>query len=222
VDREHFFEDYAALEHPAAVASRFSDALKKMALSETALQEVLGQETMVVLWESPFLPKLEQAARTHGESLRRSRLMAESAERDLLAALDAGAAESDIGPYLVECRLLDYAGMKFQYAVEIHSAWDALGAKPTPDKLGNDFDNLIVSQLHGKIPDLMEGITELKPQYQKAWLDEFTSYRMAAQLGRWDAEYEYWRKMQANLLRLLEDYDQSRGLPSFSSILPSN
>jgi hypothetical protein len=112
--------------------------------------------------------------------------------------------------------------MKFQYAVEIRAAWDALGPKPDPDKLENDFDNLVVSQLHGKIPDLMEAITELKPQYQKAWLDEFTSYRMAAQLGRWDAEYEYWRKMQANLLRMLDDYDQSRGLPPFSSILPSN
>lgn len=222
VDREHFFEDFASLEHTATVAVKLSDALKKMALSESALQEVLGQETMDVLWKSPFLPKLEQAARTHAESLRRSRLQAESAERDFLAAMEAGAAESDIEAYLVECRLLDYAGMKFQYAIEIRAAWDALGTKPDQDKLGNDFDNLVLSQLHGKIPDLMEAVTELKPQYKKAWLAEFTSYRMAAELGRWDAEYEYWRKMQANFFRALEDYDPTRGLPAFSSVLPSN
>ena len=222
VDREHFFEDYASLEHSPVVAAELSDALKKMAESETALQEVLGQETMVALWQSPFLPKLEQAARNHPQNLRQSRLQAESAERDLLAALDAGASESDIEPYLVECRLLDYAGMKFQYAVEISNEWDALGPKPAADKLGNDFDNLAVSQLHGKIPDLMEAITELKPQYEKAWLGEFTSYRMAAELGRWDAEYEYWRKLQANLFRVLEDYDPTRGLPAFPSVLPSN
>jgi hexosaminidase len=222
VDREHFFEDYASLEHTPVVAAKLSDALKKLAASETALQEVLGQETMVALWQSPFLPRLEQAARTHAESLRRSRLQAESAERDLLAAMDAGASESDIEAYLVECRLLDYAGMKVQYTGEIRDAWDALGPKPDKDKLGNDFDNLVVSQLHGKIPDLMEAITELKPQYEKAWLTEFTSYRMAAQLGRWDAEYEYWRRLQANLFRVLEDYDPTRGLPPFSSVLPSN
>ena len=222
VDREHFFADYASLRYTATVATKIGDALKKMALSEGALQEVLGQETMDALWESPFLPRLEQAARTHGESLRRSRLRAEAAERDLLAAMEAGAVESEIESYLVECRLLDYAGMKFQYAVEIHAAWDALGPKPEKEKLGNDFDNLVVSQLHGKIPDLMEAITELKPQYEKAWLAEFTSYRMAAELGRWDAEYEYWRRMQANLFRLLEDYDPIRGLPTFSCVLPSN
>jgi hypothetical protein len=84
----------------------------------------------------------------------------------------------------------------------------------------NDFDNIVVSQQHGKLPDLMETITELKPQYEQAWLQEYTSYRLAAALGRWEAEYEYWRRLQANLLQVLSDYNPATGLPSFDSLLP--
>jgi hypothetical protein len=222
VDRTPFLGAYAALEYPAAAAGKIATALEKMAGSETALQRVLGQNTMSVLWQSPFGKKLLVAAADHKADLRSSRLLAEAAEEDLLGAIEAGVNASDLNAYLVECRLLDYAGLKFQYAVEITEAWQALGTHPKLDRLGNDFDNIVVSQQHGKLPDLMETITELKPQYNEAWLDEYTSYRLAAALGRWDAEYEYWRKLQSNLFNLLEDYDPERGLPSFQSLLPVN
>jgi hypothetical protein len=78
----------------------------------------------------------------------------------------------------------------------------------------------VVSQQHGKLPDLMEAITTLKPQYEEAWLAEYTPYRLAAALGRWDAEYEYWRRLQENFYLALEDYRPEQGLPSFESLLP--
>ena len=82
-------------------------------------------------------------------------------------------------------------------------------------RLGNDFENIVISQQHGKLPDLMETITELKPQYSQAWLEEYTPYRLAAALGRWDAEYEYWRRLQANFFQMIEDYNPEKGLPPF-------
>ena len=222
VDRSRFFGDYAALVYPTVAAAKIAMALRDIADSETALQQVLGQDTMRVLWESPFTPKLLAKASAHGDSLRRSRLLAESAEEDLLSAIEAGVPPSDLDAYLVECRLLDYAGLKFQYGVEITAAWRALGSHPDVSHLGNDFDNIVVSQQHGKLPDLMETITELKPQYRDAWLEEYTSYRLGAALGRWDAEYEYWRRLQSNLFRILEEYDPAHGLPPFESLLRSN
>ena len=37
---------------------------------------------------------------------------------------------------------------------------------------------------------LMDRITELRPDYTVAeWLEEYTPYRLASALGRWDAEY---------------------------------
>jgi len=222
VNRGRFYEDYAALNYPAAAAEKIAAALKEMADSETALQQVLGQETMLALWKSPFAPKLLAAATAHGADLRQSRLLAEAAEENLIGAIDAGAHKTDLDAYLVESRLLDYAGLKFQYGVEITATWKALGPHPDGDQLGNNLDNIVVSQQHGKLPDLMEAITELKPQYRDAWMEEYTSYRLNAALGRWDAEYEYWRKLQANLSGLIEDYDPVHGLPPFASLLPGN
>ncbi len=154
------------------------------------------------------------------DDLRRSRLLAEGAEEDWLRAVELGADAASARSYIVECRLLDYAGLKFQYGVEITQQWKLLGSHPDLHRLGNDFDNIVVSQQHGKLPDLMETITELKPQYEQAWLDEYTPYRLAAALGRWDAEYEYWRRLQANLFRMIEDYNPAKGLPPFENLLP--
>ncbi len=220
MDREHFFAAYAAREYPPASAASVAAALKKMAESETALQVVLGEDTMLALWQSPFAEKALAQATTHAEDLRRSRLLAEQAEEDWLRAVEQGADGSSAQAYIVECRLLDYAGMKFQYGVEITQQWKLLGTHPDREHLGNDFDNIVVSQQHGKLPDLMETITELKPQYAQAWLAEYTPYRLAAALGRWDAEYEYWRRLQANLFHVLDDYNPTRGLPAFDSLLP--
>ena len=220
MDREHFFSAYAAREYPPASAASVASALRKMADSETALQAVLGEDTMLALWQSPFTAKTLASAKLHAADLRRSRLLAEGAEEDWLRAVNQGADFASALSYIVECRLLDYAGLKFQYGVEITQQWKLLGTHPSPGRLGNDFDNIVVSQQHGKLPDLMESITELKPQYEQAWLEEYTPYRLAAALGRWDAEYEYWRRLQANFFHVLEDYNPTRGLPPFDSLLP--
>lgn len=222
VDRARFFSDYAALVYPPAAAEKVATAWAGLAQSETALQQVLGQDTMTALWLNPFEPLLLSSAQAHPAELRLSRLKAEAAEEALLAAESAGADPAELQGLLVQSRLLDYAGLKFQYAVEILAAWKQLGAHPTEAQLGNDFDNLVVSQQHGKLPDLMEGITELKPQYRQAWLGEYTSYRLGAALGRWDAEYEFWRDFQARLFIVLGNYDPKRGLPTWESLLPQH
>jgi hexosaminidase len=220
VDRTHFFDTYAAREYPPTAAGSVASALRHMAESETALQTVLGQQTMLALWGSPFSPKTLARATAHSADLRQSRHSAEAAEEEWLRAVEQGADAASAQSYIVECRLLDYAGLKFQYGVEITQQWKLLGSHPDGERLGNDFDNIVISQQHGKLPDLMETITELKPQYAQAWVEEFTPYRLAAALGRWDAEYEYWRHLQANLFEMLDDYKPEKGLPPFESLLP--
>ena len=220
VQQETFFAEYAAIEYPPAIAPWIASGLRKMADSESALQLVLGQDTMLRLWRSPFDATLLRSARQGGGNLRRSRLLAEGAEEDFLRAIDAGADAAKLESYLVECRLLDYAGLKFQYGVEIADAWNNLGPHPTAGQLENDFDNLVTSQQHGKLADLMEMITALEPQYKQAWLDEYTVFRLEAALGRWRAEYEYWRRLQANLQDVVDEYNPKAGLPAFASLLP--
>jgi len=224
VDREDFFANYARIEYPSTAAASIGDALEEMAESETALQGVLGQDTMYALWQSPFNATVHAKgadAQEQARALRASRLMAERAEENFLKAETQGVDAAAMQSYVVECRLLDYAGLKYQYGREIVDAWNALGTHPEPDRLENDFDNIVISQQHGKLPDMMEAITELKPQYADAWKYEYTTYRLAAALGRWDAEYEYWRRLQTNMQRALEVYDPGKGLPTFESLLPA-
>jgi hypothetical protein len=57
VDREHFFSNDAALEYLPGPAPHISLALQELADSESSLQEVLGQNTMIALWHSPFTAK---------------------------------------------------------------------------------------------------------------------------------------------------------------------
>ncbi len=220
MDPASFFATYAVREYPSASAASVASALQKMADSETALQAVLGQETMLAYWQSPFSARVLARVEEHSADLRRSRLLAEGAEEDWLRAVHLGADAPSAQAYIVECRMLDYAGLKFQYGSEISEQWKLLGLHPSRDQLDNDFDNIIVSQIHGKLPDLMEMITALKPQYEQAWLTEYTPYRLAPALGRWDAEYEYWRRLQTSMFQVLQDYNPQKGLPPFKSLLP--
>jgi hexosaminidase len=222
VEHAQFFADYAALAYPHGAADKIAAALTALAESETALENVVGQETMAALWHNPFAPTLLAAAQAHGADLRTCRLKAEAAEEELLSVAEAGVGADELQGLLVESRMLDYTALRYQYAVEMVAAWKHLGSHPARAQLDNDFDNIVVSQQHGKLPDLMEGISELKPQYEKAWLAEFTSYRLGAALGRWDAEYEFWRRLQARLLDVIETYEPGRELPSWSSLLPAN
>jgi hypothetical protein len=43
----------------------------------------------------------------------------------------------------------------------------------------------------------MDTITGLREMYRQLWLAEYTPYRLGTTLGRFDAEYEYWRRLQS-------------------------
>jgi hypothetical protein len=47
--------------------------------------------------------------------------------------------------------------------------------------------------------DLMDEIADLQPVYRSLWLSEYTGHHLNSVLGRWDAEYEYWRRLQTRL-----------------------
>ena len=67
--------------------------------------------------------------------------------------------------------------------------------------------------------DLMDGITDLRTLYRTNWLAEYTPYRMGTTLGKWDAEYEYWRSLQARLWAFEREYKSGEPLPPFDSLV---
>jgi hypothetical protein len=71
---------------------------------------------------------------------------------------------------------------------------------------------------HARAADLMDLITELRELYRAAWQAEYTPYRLGAALGRFDAEYEYWRRFQAKLWEMRRNFKEGSPLPALDSL----
>jgi len=220
VDRSHFFSAYARRMYSAGISADVATALEKLSQSETELQKVLGEPTQVALWEDPLFGAYFKNLAPNQGHLRQTRLLAEEAEAHLYHALASGADPTTLNSFLVGARLLDYAGQKFQTPPELMELWGRIGStRPDADKWWNEWESQVVYQDHSRIVDLMDAITELRPLYRAEWLDEYAPYRLASALGRWDAEYEYWRRCQQRLQQFSDSSHEGDVLPPLETLL---
>ena len=116
--------------------------------------------------------------------------------------------------------MLDYEGMKYLYADEIAGFFKALGRHPSPEEVDLYLFRQMSAIIHGRFADLMDAIATLRGKYRSAWLDEYTDYRLGVELGRWDAEYEYWRRFQARLLDVAQSFKKDETLPALDELRP--
>jgi hexosaminidase len=219
MDQSAFIAGYARLVYPAKVAPEVAIALDELARSEAALQKVLGNETMIALWGEPFAPSTLRKCAEYRDDLRQTRLLAEDAEEHLDRALSLGGDPATLSSLLFGSRLLDYAGQKFQTGPELKDMWQRLGPRRPKDEVWwNEWSSQVTYQDHSRLVDLMDAITELRSTYRSEWLAEYTPYRLASALGRWDAEFEYWRKLQARLEAFSAGSREGEVLPSLESL----
>jgi hexosaminidase len=223
IDRQHFFSDYAQIMYPATISIDVAAALDQLSQSETELQKALGESTQFAMWEDPFAPTYFKALAQNQVHLRQTRLLAEEAETHLYHALASAADPTTLNSFLVGARLLDYAGQKFQTPPELIDLWRRIGAtRPDADKWWNEWESQVVYQDHSRIVDLMDAITELRALYRAEWLDEYSPYRLASALGRWDAEYEYWRRFQQRLQQFSDGSHEGDALPPLDKFAPEH
>jgi len=223
MDKATFFSDYTRVMYPPLVASGVAAALDDLNKSELALQKVLGGETMIALWRDPFGPQILKKCTAGQSDLRQTRLLAEDAEARLDHALASGGDRTTLESLLFGSRLLDYAGQKFQTPPELEDLWQRLGpTRPDSEAWWNEWGSLVIYQDHSRLVDLMDAITELRAQYRSAWLAEYVPYRLASAIGRWNAEYEYWRRMQARLLAFSESSHKGDKLPPLATFAESH
>jgi hypothetical protein len=121
---------------------------------------------------------------------------------------------------LLGARMLDYATMKCIYAVEIAGFWKTLGPKPSHDDVQFYVGWQTSARNHGRIGDLMDEVSDLRGVYRSAWLTEYTEHRLQSVLGRWDAEYEYWRRLQGRLWDVIHTFKEGDKLPSLEELRP--
>jgi hypothetical protein len=68
--------------------------------------------------------------------------------------------------------------------------------------------------------DLMDEISDLREVYRSAWLSEYTDHRLNSVMGRWNAEYEYWRRLQNRLWDVLHGFKDGDELPALEELRP--
>jgi hypothetical protein len=116
--------------------------------------------------------------------------------------------------------MLDYLGMKQLYAVELADFFRRAGPRPNEKEAYLCVHLEGSSQNHSRVGDLMDTITSLKSDYEQVWRLEWTSYRLGSALGRFDAEYEYWRSLQARMESFVNHYKEGDVLPPLDSFRP--
>jgi hypothetical protein len=219
VERENFWSDYSDLAYAATIAPDVAQALRDLEDSELALQTVIGDDSMLALWRDPFAAAVLKKCAAHADELRKTRLLAEETETHVDHALAEGADPTTLRCLLFGSRLLDYAGKRFQTAPELEDMWRRLGPKrPENEVWWNEWESQVTYQDHSRIVDLMDAITELRPLYRSEWLDEYTPYRLASALGRWDAEYEYWGRLQQRLQQFSDNSRPGDILPPLETL----
>ncbi len=220
VDRRQFFSDYTSLMYPPNVASDVASGLDNISSAEHLLTEILGEDTVDRLWEDPLTPARLKRAEANRDKLRQERLLAEDAQERFERALRSTHDTYTLPSLLVAARMLDYAGMKHLYAAEIAGFFQTLGRSPSRSDVVTYLYRQISVVDHGRAGDLMDAITSLREPYRAAYRDEYTDYRLGIVLGRWDAEYEYWRRFQARLLNVFHSFRNGDTLPSLEELRP--
>ena len=212
MDRAAFFKNYSALAYRGTDAETVAKALEALDDGEQAIKAALGSESMFRIWDEAFAPPFLARARGHVEDLRKARLKAEEAEELLTPA---AARYPELASVLIGARLLDYAGMKFIYAVEIAEGYEKL--KTSTDRTDLSFWLRNASRNHSRAADLMDEIGELRDIYRERWDAEYTPYRRATALARFDAELEYWRRFQARVWEFGRTFRQGANWPALES-----
>ncbi len=220
MDRANFFADYARQMYPAAVRGDIATALTHMTTAETDVKKLLGEQSMFGLWEDPFFPTWYAKLPAHREDLHQVRMHAEQAETALLHAQSMGVDRETVNSLLIGSELLDYAGEKFQTPLDLSAIWDKFGPKrPNSERWWNEWESQVTHYDHSYVTDLMDRISDLKPAYQAEWLQEYTPYRMNSALGRWEAEYQYWRGVHEKLRHFNDSTHEGDPLPKLNEVL---
>ncbi len=215
---ETFFADYSRIQYPPEIAADFAAALTSLDAAETSLQKAIGAETMKAFWMDPFRATSLQALKPKREDLRQSRLHAENALEHFYAIKAAAPGTPHIDTFIVGAQIIDLAGMKFIYAGEISDAWQTLPPRPTREQLMDVLGQDISNETHSRIMDMMDGVSETRESYKAAWAEQYTPYRLGTALGRWDAEYAFWRRAQANFEGLRLGFKTGDALPTVQQL----
>jgi hypothetical protein len=212
-----FFQKYTQILYPATLAAKVEQSHLALMKSESFIRKAIGL-TDFALWEDPFSVKSLQMVESNKENLHQGRLAAEVAQIYLMDALKSGVDTISLFAMLTGAKELDLIALKYLYAgniADIHKKY----------RMKRDIKEFrmmmgeVTTYYHSKTVDLFDAIVETKEMFRKAWLNEYTSFRLGIPMAKFDMELQYWFKIQKRLESLQLNYKDNEELPSLQSLL---
>jgi hexosaminidase len=215
VDRVNFFRLYSRALYSPELAELFEKALVSLTSAESLIRKSVGS-TDPAFWANPFTPRSLKMIEANRENLHNGRLAAEDAQIYIRKAMKYKTDTLSLTAMLAGARMLDYIGLKYLYAGEIGGYWKRLTDNPN----ASDF-RLLVSietraKYHSRTSDMLDAISETKEIFRKAWLNEYTTFRLDYALGKYDLEFQFWLKFQRRLETL--SYREGEALPDLETL----
>ncbi len=197
VDSTDFFRKYNAVLYPIELAKTMEQAHLALLKSQALIKKAMG-ETDTMLWEDPFTTRGLKIFDNHREALHEARLAAEEAQVFLRQALRSGVDSVTLATMLVGAKQLDLISMKYLYAGEIASMYNNYRLQ----RNAREFRMLlaeVTAYYHSKTVDMFDAIVETKEMFRKAWLNEYTDFRLGIPMAKFDMELQYWFKVRKRL-----------------------
>ena len=214
-DRDNFFRNYTLAQYPPILAGQVEKALKSLMKAESLIRKSVGA-THPAFWANPFSAKYLKMVEINKENLHNGRLAAEDAQIFLRSALKYGIDTTSLFAMYTGARMLDYVALKYIYAAEISDFWKQLDKNPGAKNFKALVHHETRARYHSRTSDMLDAIIETKELFQKAWLNEYTPFRLGIALGKYDMEFQFWLKFQRRLENL--NYIGGEALPSLESL----
>ena len=119
---------------------------------------------------------------------------------------------------LTGAKMLDYLALKYIYAGEIADFWKQLEEEENKDEMRRWMHMEVSFKYHTRTSDMLDAIIELKEMYERAWLNEYTTFRLGVGLGKYDLEFQYWLRMQRRMDEIRSNYKAEEKLPDLESL----
>ncbi len=217
VDRESFFRDYTRAQYQDDLAILVENALRSLTEAESMIRGVVGN-TDPAIFANPFTERSLENIQHNMDTLRKGRLASEVAQEHLREALKQQTDTITLYAMLTGAKMLDYLSMKYIYAGEIAEFWRELEESENKDEIKRWMHTEVTFKYHTRTSDMLDAVIELKEMFEKAWLNEYTSFRLGVGLGKYDLEFQYWLKLQRRMDEVRRTYQAGETLPSLESL----
>lgn len=211
-----FFQEYSAVACSPRIQSYWLEAQLSLVEAEQLTREVFGM-TNEAIWKNPFSEQVQSKYLDKRDKLQRARYLVESAQIQLREALKLGEDTITLQAMFAASKELELLTTRYLFAgrvIDVHRSYR--------NKRDNKEFRGVMAEVVGLISsltnDMHDCVVETESAFIKAWLNEYTDYRIGIAKAKFNRELIFWLRTKDHLKSLL-DVKDSEELPSLEKLL---